>query len=98
MSLKVLNSIILLGMSCRYVSDKENRDKEEEENKKKEQEEKKQEESYILKTGPSLPQGQHVISDPLDKDPQKQVKPTIARKVKTLNEIDRYTLCSNRIV
>ena len=81
--MKILTSIILLGLSCRYVKNKESR------------ETKIKQENYKEKTKPS---DQHVVSDPLDKDPAKAKGKPVGHEIKTLNEIDRYTLCSNRIV
>ena len=87
-SLKVLNSIILLGMSCQHVKDKEAKDNV------------KRHENEDLFTGTTIssPTQQQFVSDPLDRDPNKQLKSSVTRKVKALNEIDRYTLCSSRIV
>ena len=49
-------------------------------------------------SSPSLSDLQLPVADPLDRDQSKVPKVSKSRQAKALNEIDRYTLCSNRIV
>ena len=51
-----------------------------------------------METSPSPSDLQLPVSDPLDRDQKKIGGVSKPRQVKALNEIDRYTLCSNRIV
>ena len=82
-SVKILNSIILLGLSSHYVMNKTSNNKENKPNN---------------ESSPSPSDLQLPVADPLDRDQSKVAKVSKPRQVKALNEIDRYTLCSNRIV
>ncbi|CAB3982800.1 transmembrane anterior posterior transformation 1 homolog [Paramuricea clavata] len=82
-SVKILNSIILLGLSSHYVMNKTSNINETKPN---------------MESSPSPSDLQLPVSDPLDRDQNKVGTVSKPRQVKALNEIDRYTLCSNRIV
>lgn len=81
-SVKILNSIVLLGLSSNYVTDKISNVNENTPN---------------TETSSSSSDLQLPITKSLEKD-QNKVEVPKPRPVKALNEIDRYTLCSNRIV
>ena len=81
--MKILNSIILLGLSSHYVINKTSNINETKPN---------------MESSPSPSDLQLPVSDPLDRDQNKVGTVSKPRQVKALNEIDRYTLCSNRIV
>ncbi|XP_046851504.1 transmembrane anterior posterior transformation protein 1 homolog [Xenia sp. Carnegie-2017] len=81
-SLKVLNSIILLGLSSNYVLNMTSSNDAE-----------KQSEPTCASPDVLFP-----TSDPLNRGAKKKGNACKTRQVKALNEIDRYTLCSNRIV
>ncbi len=81
--MKILNSIILLGLSSHYVMNKISNINENKPN---------------MESSPSPSDLQLPVADPLDRDQSKLGKVSKPRQVKSLNEIDRYTLCSNRIV
>jgi hypothetical protein len=80
-SVKILNSIILLGLSSHYVTNKTSN-----------------ENKPNMESSPSPSDFQLPVADPLDRDQNKLGKVSKPPQVKALNEIDRYTLCSNRIV
>ncbi|XP_028391533.1 transmembrane anterior posterior transformation protein 1 homolog [Dendronephthya gigantea] len=82
-SVKILNSIVLLGLSSHYVMNKTTNN---------------DETKPYMDSSPSPSDLQLPVADPLDRDQRFANKTTKTRQVKALNEIDRYTLCSNRIV
>ena len=73
----------MLGLSSHYVMNKTSN---------------KNEDKPAMESSPSPSDFQLPVADPLDRDPNKLGKVPRPRQVKALNEIDRYTLCSNRIV